>query len=457
MNNLNVLLVTYVFPPAGGTGVMRATSLARYFPAEQIRLDVLTARNASSVGSDPTLLKDIPDQVTVHRTIALDLPFGFKKRIKRLITGGKPSKDRAAASSASADNPSFLKKLIGGILQPDPQVTWLPVAIRAARRIVRDRKIDLVLITVPPFSSALLVEKLRRDFPELPIVVDFRDEWLSTGIDLVGFGRSPRAFRIARKAEARAINDATAIVAVTEGARREIRARHPELPDSKFQLISNGYDSTRLLRSTLSPISPHNDKIIVTYVGTIYSATEPGTLIQAIQSLPPEIRSKFKLRFIGHIQETHFREDLLQLGDMVELLGYLPQHEALAAMNQTDYVLLLNHDHLNVGGKFYDYIGSGKPILGALHPDGDTCRLFAEMRAGWWAPIHDVEGIRRLFIDAAARGNSLAAEFQPDREKIAQYDRKVLAQRYARLLHSIAAGGHEVATTKPAETTQKSC
>ena len=52
MNDLNVLLVTYSFPPVGGTGVMRAASLARYLPAEGIRLDVLTARNASAVGSD---------------------------------------------------------------------------------------------------------------------------------------------------------------------------------------------------------------------------------------------------------------------------------------------------------------------------------------------------------------------------------------------------------------------
>jgi hypothetical protein len=39
-------------------------------------------------------------------------------------------------------------------------------------------------------------------------------------------------------------------------------------------------------------------------------------------------------------------------------------------MNETDYVLLINHDPLNVAGKFYDYIGGGKPILAAVHPDG---------------------------------------------------------------------------------------
>ena len=64
------------------------------------------------------------------------------------------------------------------------------------------------------------------------------------------------------------------------------------------------------------------------------------------------------------------------------------------------------------------------------------------MRAGWWAGSHDVEGIRQLFIDAAARGDSLRSEFQPDVEKIAQYERKVLAQRYAALLHSIAASNN---------------
>ena len=51
--------------------------------------------------------------------------------------------------------------------------------------------------------------------------------------------------------------------------------------------------------------------------------------------------------------------------------------------------------------------------------------------------------IRQLFVDAAARGDSLLSEFQPDIEKIAQYERKVLAQRYAGLLHSIAGTQHE--------------
>jgi hypothetical protein len=46
--------------------------------------------------------------------------------------------------------------------------------------------------------------------------------------------------------------------------------------------------------------------------------------------------------------------------------------------------------------------------------------------------------MKQLFLDTAARGNSLLTSFNPDVEKIARYERKVIAKNYAALLHSIA-------------------
>ncbi len=446
MSDLNVLLVSYSFPPAGGTGVMRAASLARYLPLEGIRLDVLTTRNASAVGADASLLREIPSDVRIHRTITLDLPFGVKKRIKKLLMGGKPA---AAATSpvttttSQARRSGIVKKVLENILVPDPQVTWYPVLTRAARRIVKKRRIDLVLITAPPFSNLLLVERLRKEFPSLPIVVDFRDEWLTTAFELVSFlfSRTEHARRTAASIEASAVTNATAVVAVTEAARRKILSRYPSLPEGKFHLIPNGFDATRLRQGTSA--SRSGEKIIVTHVGTIYTSTEPTALLAAVESLPPELRSRFLFRFIGHIEEPRFREAILRLGDTVELYGFLPQREALALMDESDYVLLINQDPLNVGGKFYDYVGGGKPILGAVHPEGETRRLLEELRAGWWAPAQNVEAIRKLFLDAGIRGRAPFTDFKPDTNRIAQYERKVLAQRYAVLLHSIAQAANE--------------
>ena len=442
MEPLNVLLVSYVFPPVGGTGVMRAASLARYLPAENIRLDVLTTRNPAAVGIDPTLLKDIPTSVTVHRTLTLDLPFGMKKAIKRFVMSSKSSAKPAFGHQGAPDGKKkagLLKRILDNVLLPDPQVTWLPVLSRAAQRIIRQRNIDLVLITVPAFSNLLLVKKLRKQFPNLAIVADFRDEWIATSFEFVSFAcsDSPRAEQTARRIEAETIANATAVVAVTEAARNKIRSRHPEQPREKFQLVPNGFDATKMTRSISA--TPRNDgKVLLTHIGTIYPSTSPGSLVDAIKLLPADVRSRLKLRFIGHIEEPRFRDALLGLGDTVELRGYLPQREALAAMNETDYVLLLNTDPLNVGNKFYEYVGGGKPILGAVQPEGETRVLLDQMRAGWWAGIDDVEGIRKLLLDAVNRGDSLLREFHPDTERIAQYERAVLARRYARLLHSIA-------------------
>jgi glycosyltransferase involved in cell wall biosynthesis len=452
MSLLKVLLVVYAFPPAGGVGTLRAASLARYFPAERIQLDVLTTRNPSSVGSDFSLLREIPSEVTVHRTVTLDLPFAWKKRIKSLLTGSKPpsahpvaeTKTQATAESKTAPRPNLLKRILQDLLLPDPQVTWLPVLTRAARRIVRQRHIDLVIITGAPYSDYLLAEKLRKTFPKLPIILDFRDEWLSTSFDVASFGfsRSERARQFAIKAEADAVKASTAVVAVTEAARREMRGRYPHEPESKFLHIPNGFDATRLRTSDPSAAPRASDKIIVTYVGTLYTSTEPSTLVKALESLPPEVKSRFKFRFIGHIEEPRYREALLALGDMVELKGYMPQHEALAAMDETDYVLLISHDRLNVSAKFYDYIGSGKPILACVHPDGDIRIMLEDLHAGWWADSHDVDSNRRLLMEAADRNASLLAVFNPDKTKIAQYERKPIAQRYAALLHSIAGSQH---------------
>ena len=300
-----------------------------------------------------------------------------------------------------------VKRILQDILLPDPQVTWLPVLTRTVRRIVKERNIDLVLITVPPFSSVLLVAKLRREFPPLAHRGRLSRRMALDHFGLAGFSRSERGRSVARATEGSAVTNATAVVAVTEAARREIRARFPQQPDEKFQLIPNGFDATSLRISGSVPEARSDGKIVVAYVGTIYPSTEPTALVQAVQSLPPEVKSRFRLCFIGHIEEPRFRQALLELGDMVELKGFLPQQKAFAAMNEADYVLLITHDPLNVSAKFYDYIGAGKPILGCVHPEGDVRRLIEELRAGWWAGSRDVEGIRQLFLDAAVRGSLL--------------------------------------------------
>jgi hypothetical protein len=429
---LNLLLITYSFPPAGGVGVLRALSLAKYLPENGVRVDVLTARNAPAVGKDPSLLEQVPASVKVHRTWTLDLPFWLRKAVKKAVTGGKAKHtERSAESVSGGGNP--LKQMIGNLLLPDPQVGWLPFALPAAVRIIRERRIDAVIVTVPPFSSVRLVTRLRKVFPALPILVDFRDEWLTTTLDLVSFNSNSRARMVAHKAEAEAVRDATAVVLVTEAARRELQGRYPGVAKQRFVCIPNGYDRTPPT-AVPSVQADSSQKMVLTYIGTVYGSTAPGTFVEAVLGLPEAIRSRLLVRFIGHIEVPAYRDQLLSLGETVELRGFVPQAEALAAIRDTTYLLLITHDRINVAAKFYDYLGGGKPILGAVHPEGDVRRLLEETRAGRWASVDDAAAIRELLVEAVEGSRSVP---EPDYERIAAYHRRPLAARYAELLREL--------------------
>jgi glycosyltransferase involved in cell wall biosynthesis len=437
---LNLLLITFSFPPAGGVGVLRAVSLAKYLPENGVKVDVLTARNAPAVGKDLTLLQQIPESVTVHRCWTLDLPFWLRKSVKKVVTGGKGTP--ATAASAKTKQPGRgnpLKRLIGNLLLPDPQVGWLPFALPAAVRIIRRRKIDAVIITVPPFSSVKMVPRLRKLFPSLPILVDFRDEWISTTLDLVSFNSNSRARTVAHETERDAVHNATAVVLVTEAARRELRSRYPDEPAEKFLYLPNGYDLAPPTHSSAhaAPRDPQQ-KILLTYTGTVYGSTAPGSFVEAVLGLSPEIRSRLRVRFIGHIEAPAYREQLLSLGDTIELKGFVPQAEALAAIRETDYLLLITHDRINVAAKFYDYLGGGKPILGAVHPEGDVRRLLEETRAGRWASVDDPAAIRAMLIEAVESAGSIP---EPDYDRIATYHRRTIAARYAASLQHLLAPG----------------
>ncbi len=445
---MKILLITYSFPPAAGVGVHRALSLAKYLPASGLDVHVLTAKNAAAVGQDSRPLATLPPSVSIHRTWTADLPFGVRKALKRLMS--KRSGATGALSSApsrSAPAPlrrdNVLKRLVANLLLPDPQVGWLPFALRAANRLIRSDSMDLVLVTVPPFSAARLVTKLRRRNPGLPIVLDFRDEWLTSTINLVSFNNNARALRIARSTEKDAVAAATSVVCATEAAVREISARYPEQPREKFHCIPNGFDTpvpteAEVRTRIKEVITQTNDQIVLTYLGSVYGSTDPGPVIEAVKSLEPAVRSRLLLRFVGHIEDERYRQHLLELGAQVELIGFVPHAEALRYMGSTTYLLLITHDPINVSAKLYDYLGAGLPILAAVNKDGDVYRIIQETHSGWAADIASPSAIKELLENAVGRAKHLDNDFVPDVGKIARFHRSCLAERYAALLKTSA-------------------
>jgi hypothetical protein len=170
-----VLLISYLFPPAGGIPVQRILSLARFLPENGYEVHVICCSNPGVPTMDPSLLERVPKEVQVHRVFSPELSFETRRKVWSVLApsrrSGKPASTTAAhqPKSESKKTPSLLMRLVQGVMRriycPDPEVLWVPFALRAARKLVREQAIDTVLITLPPYSSILVGLKLKKQFP----------------------------------------------------------------------------------------------------------------------------------------------------------------------------------------------------------------------------------------------------------------------------------------------------
>ena len=66
-----LLIISYYWPPTGGSGVQRWLKFTKYFPKYGILPIVFTPENPEQAAVDATLLNDIPEEAVVvkHRIV----------------------------------------------------------------------------------------------------------------------------------------------------------------------------------------------------------------------------------------------------------------------------------------------------------------------------------------------------------------------------------------------------
>src|SRR5215470_4178949 len=89
-----ILIISYLFPPAGGIGVQRALSLARYLPASGFEVHVLRASNAAAPVFDPALTRRVPASVQVHGSFTPEAPFWLRHTVWNWLSRKKKERPK---------------------------------------------------------------------------------------------------------------------------------------------------------------------------------------------------------------------------------------------------------------------------------------------------------------------------------------------------------------------------
>jgi glycosyltransferase involved in cell wall biosynthesis len=370
----------------------------------------------------------IPDNVQVHRTWTLEPPFKLRKKLWSRVNSPAAASGKSSHGFAAASK-RILSRKIKQIICPDPQVLWYPFAVRRAAKLIREKGIQTVLVTAPPFSAYLIVNELKRRFPHLCTIADARDEWLQYFAKEFAFRDDVQIASRATQIERATVESCDRFVAVTAASLNEIRSRHPDQPDHKFVLIPNGYDPAAFSEFHSRP--HHTGKLVVTYTGTVYNPCSPKAYLDALDGLP-KIRSNFETRLVGRITEEFDRGILENRQSSLRLFDFVPHKKALVFMEESDVLLLPCTDRANIPGKAFEYLMTGKPILALCYPDSELARVINQTASGWCVNPDDKLAIQRALTEIHALGGNYPVERKWD--AIRRYERPRLAAEYAQVI-----------------------
>jgi hypothetical protein len=382
-------MLHYYFPPLVGMGSVRAVKLAAQLPDFGWTPAVVSSRSGPD-GSDPSL---VPAGGEILRTGQL-----------RLRRPGAASPRPVASAPAATPAAGVRALLHRWVYRPDAQIGWYPFALRAARRVLRDRPVDVLFSSSFPITAHLVARTLHRE-TGLPWVAEFRDTWSD------GSTQDGRRLAADTALERALVREATGVVTVSDTWAELFRARGAR----RAWTLTNGFDPSDFAGEAPPP-EPR-----VTYVGTYYPHKQDLlTPIAALGTLVREPRfAALGLRLVGEMHPalppalaTH------GLSDHVECTGLVP-HAACVRHAMTSGVLLVagpltdERPELrgNVAGKIFECLATRRPILFVGAPDSDAAKLLRPFPRVRIVPPGDVAGataaLRSMLTQPCPRGGDL--------------------------------------------------
>ncbi len=423
-----VLIITYYWPPSGGSGVQRWVKFAKYLPQFDIEPFVLTVENGTYPLVDDSLKDEVSSTLKVFRSKSIE-PYNLFAGLT-----GKTDKEVSTPSTAFSNDGSLLKKIgiwiRANFFIPDARIGWVPFAFKKAETIISEYGIEKVITTGPPNSTHLIGLKLKTKYPDLNWIMDMRDPWSQIFYNQ----HLPRTDRASRKdisLEKKCLIKADEVIVVSDSMNNVQQG----VFDRHYHTITNGFDHEDF---ELTNDNRNPDTLSIKYVGSMTEAAIPHSFFKALSSLDDDLRKKIKVSFFGSFNEK-VKEIInrYELQDLISYHGYIPHKAAKKEMQTADLLLLVIPDtednELIITGKIFDYIGGQKTILCIGPKNGDASNLIAENKLGKNFEYEDQESIAEFLVDQLS-GNEYRYEVWGKDFKLHPFSRFSLTKKLNELI-----------------------
>ena len=222
---------------------------------------------------DPSLLEEV-EGIRVIKTATRE-PLRFYS----LLTSGNT---KSGIPQGEVKRKSFLGKaaayIRGNYFIPDARKGWVPYAVNAAKKVIREENITYLITTGPPHSSHLAGLQLKEQF-NLNWWVDFRDPWVDIFYN-TSFYRTEKAKQKDSSFEREVLHSANGVI-LTVGGELQAQLKR-KAPDQQFVVLPNGFDA-ELMEAI--PLAQPKDVFHVVYTGLLTHNQNYTSVFKALAEL----------------------------------------------------------------------------------------------------------------------------------------------------------------------------
>lgn len=438
-----VLIISYYWPPTGGSGVQRWVKFAKYLPQEGWQPVIYTPENPEQLVIDNTLEADIPPEAEIIKTRITE-PYGlYKKFLKR----SGHSKEAVEVNPVNAQNKSFLQKAAmwvrGNLFRPDPRCFWIRPSVRFLKKYLQGNPVDLIVSTGPPQSMHMIGRELSKA-TGLPWIADFRDPWTKI-FYFKHLSMTGSTERWHQRMEKKVLDDATAVVAVSPLVQQEFQA----MTDTPVELITNGFDECDFSQEKCTEAQGGPDRdFIITHTGLFAADGNPTVLWKVLSEKcrnEEAFRKALKIHLVGKsdIQIISSIEDAGLKGNLVDM-GYCSHARAIEEQRNASLLILPLRKEPEykavLPGKLFEYLASLRPILGIGQPDGAMSMILESTGTGIVYNWNDLDSITG-YIDCCWNEHR-NGQLKVDDAEISQFTRRNLTVRMAELFNRLTDTPH---------------
>ncbi len=393
MNKKSIGILSYYWPPAGGSGVQRWLRFSNHLCDLGWDVHVFTFSNPKYPIVDKHNLEIVNPNIKIYKIKGFEFP-----RFLTKISSQESVYYHVLSNKNSSLTTPFLRynRVSQGryfyhmlrelFLFPDARKFLINPTYKFLKKYYKENNLNTLITTGPPHSMHLAGMKLKQDIG-VNWIADFRDPW-SNFFQNKLLNQLESTMKKHVKAENEVLKNCTAAFTTSQTLRSKFLNKN-----SNVFYIPSGFEEK------IEPTD--HDKFRILYTGSMKDIQNPQNLWLALHELiesDENFKKDVEIVLVGNIDRWIINSTEFKKIRDRKILSYMPKKELNLEISKASLLVVCSVNYADsndiVPGKFFHYLAANKNILGISNMGSDLEKIINETKSGMSFDYNNYEDLK---------------------------------------------------------------